>query len=120
MIIEKNVTKDHPRVCGEKEINRNIKYRPTGSPPRMRGKVPEWRYGFSTARITPAYAGKSRQGQESELKPWDHPRVCGEKNMSVHTISSNIGSPPRMRGKDTKICDNSARVRITPAYAGKS
>ena len=32
------VTKDHPRVCGEKEINKTVVHYRVGSPPRMRGK----------------------------------------------------------------------------------
>ena len=31
--------------------------------------------------ITPAYAGKSSYGSENLLKPTDHPRLCGEKEM---------------------------------------
>ena len=30
---------DHPRVCGEKKKGRKTQARPTGSPPRMRGKA---------------------------------------------------------------------------------
>ena len=52
--------RDHPRVCGEKLSISSAHISPTGSPPRMRGKV---RLAFSAApscRITPAYAGKRR------------------------------------------------------------
>ena len=50
--------RDHPRVCGEKEVHRSGLWVLTGSPPRMRGKdgAVDWevvQYG-----ITPAYAGK--------------------------------------------------------------
>ena len=34
-----DVTRDHPRVCGEKGLTFHQMLRPTGSPPRMRGKV---------------------------------------------------------------------------------
>ena len=51
-------SRDHPRVCGEKTHGTRGLARPSGSPPRMRGKersacrVRSWR------GITPAYAGK--------------------------------------------------------------
>ena len=50
---------DHPRVCGEKKHTSTKFRKHTGSPPRVRGKVPQFvdcrrRYG-----ITPACAGKS-------------------------------------------------------------
>ena len=53
------VSKDHPRLCGEKASTKAWELWGTGSPPPMRGK------GSSTAAyrtaqgITPAYAGKS-------------------------------------------------------------
>ena len=52
------VTGDHPRLCGEKHcVNCGIANVP-GSPPPMRGKDTPIRAAISTARITPAYAGK--------------------------------------------------------------
>ena len=50
---------DHPRACGEKACGQFPSHPQTGSPPRMRGKVPD---GYSLAAgggITPAHAGKS-------------------------------------------------------------
>ena len=66
----------------------------------MRGK------GYTTAaeseenRITPAYAGKRWEGLKMAQDFEDHPRLCGEKQL---TSSSGI-----------------QQIRITPAYAGKS
>ena len=51
--------KDHPRLCGEKfRIHLFITCQP-GSPPPMRGKVPQFYFSQIVYRITPAYAGKS-------------------------------------------------------------
>ena len=48
----------------------------------MRGKV-IIRAGFGVnGRITPAYAGKRRETLLFVLYEWDHPRLCGEKNVS--------------------------------------
>ena len=76
-------TRDHPRVCGEKEHQNRLHGPTIGSPPRMRGK--EIRVSFSSRwlRITPAYAGK-RPARWARLALWkDHPRVCGEKDLST-------------------------------------
>ena len=51
--------KDHPRVCGEKELRQAIAVQHIGSPPRMRGKVAMFCRAVRAHRITPAYAGKS-------------------------------------------------------------
>ena len=50
---------DHPRLCGEKRHFPNQNRRLRGSPPPMRGKAYLTSWHVSTARITPAYAGKS-------------------------------------------------------------
>ena len=54
------VHRDHPRVCGEKDLENPEQAPMEGSPPRMRGKdvfSSMWR---RYRGITPAYAGKSR------------------------------------------------------------
>ena len=77
------VSRDHPRVCGEKNGENGLTFHQMGSPPRMRGKV-----GWSAERsrpegITPAYAGKSFLRSSSQLLNGDHPRVCGEKTKKI-------------------------------------
>ena len=90
---------DHPRVCGEKRANRQTATTSEGSPPRMRGKVHASLVECAGVGITPAYAGKRRQDEETDPGREDHPRVCGEKAMSPVTSWVPQGSPPRMRGK---------------------
>ena len=77
----------------------SLSSRTAGSPPPMRGKVPE--QGLIRLRdgITPAYAGKS--------------------TLQKHLKSVNLGSPPPMRGKVLTVCLAQFFFRITPAYAGK-
>ena len=53
-----------------------------------------------TARITPAYAGKSSPGSAAGCHARDHPRACGEKCCRYHPVILVDG--------------------ITPAHAGKS
>ena len=53
------IMKDHPRLCGEKQLVTVFDARDVGSPPPMRGKVSATANLISDFRITPAYAGKS-------------------------------------------------------------
>ena len=82
------VTRDHPRVCGEKSRVCPRSDPGTGSPPRMRGKGSAPPRGHPLPGITPAYAGKSVSRILLYSRTWDHPRVCGEKR---------TGSGPRAR-----------------------
>ena len=94
------VTRDHPRLCGEKVMLFLVLAGYIGSPPPMRGKA------------------KEQPVEQVKIK--DHPRLCGEKPIRQKTVLRRKGSPPPMRGKDiTQIFFNSGK-RITPAYAGKS
>ena len=110
---------DHPRVCGEKQVNTVDTYPPAGSPPRMRGKAGKHRGHVPASRITPAYAGKSPGDENRQDAARDHPRVCGEKKIANSDELAVEGSPPRMRGKVLKNRVKSGQPRITPAYAGK-
>ena len=131
---------DHPRVCGEKSGCGSRSWYAPGSPPRMRGKgnvegvdlgaariTPAYagkshaqRGGAGGRRITPAYAGKSVAGDSGSRRERDHPRVCGEKDRRLRERGLQVGSPPRMRGKGTRVPWQRCGTRITPAYAGKS
>ena len=91
----------------------------SGSPPPMRGKVqlfpqvPQW------TGITPAYAGKSFRKTAVRHAIKDHPRLCGEKPVTLEKIPLIPGSPPPMRGKASSFLSLLSLFRITPAYAGK-
>ena len=69
--------------------------------------------------ITPAYAGKSLGCLFDRFSFWDYPRVCGEKCMVSSNGCCSSGSPPRMRGKDSRSHFGDVYGGITPAYAGK-
>ena len=112
--------KDHPRVCGEKMVDSRITRCWGGSPPRMRGKVIRFSNVNMYKGITPAYAGKREVLSTFDRSRRDHPRVCGEKRILLHSCSRLVGSPPRMRGKEKELVEDEEINRITPAYAGKS
>ena len=111
--------RDHPRVCGEKPTVPAVGTLLAGSPPRMRGKVCTSTADSAPQGITPAYAGKRRLPYSLFEHLKDHPRVCGEKSISILFAQLEEGSPPRMRGKVALHNNAPAPVGITPAYAGK-
>ena len=112
--------RDHPRVCGEKHRPTWMFPAHTGSPPRMRGKVLNEEETQQEIGITPAYAGKSMYRTTETLCCRDHPRVCGEKPVAMHSCTMTRGSPPRMRGKVGDDLFLLLFAGITPACAGKS
>ena len=113
------ISKDHPRLCGEKITQSPTQNTRVGSPPPMRGKVvPSGCFGF-WSRITPAYAGKSIKDKSGAVISRDHPRLCGEKDLPPVYSCQHAGSPPPMRGKAPRGTVLPDAVRITPAYAGK-
>ena len=134
-------TWDHPRVCGEEACMQCTLQGHGGSPPRMRGRVAAAARRDFLAGITPAYAGKRILSLSVAVRPWDHPRVCGEehKAFSDPALRRGItpayagksayppppldkvpGSPPRMRGRAPPHAVKRRPSGITPAYAGKS
>ena len=91
--------RDHPRPCGEKAAAIDDICLRLGSPPPMRGKAVGMADRAAALGITPAHAGKRYVRIKRESPSQDHPRPCGEKQNSSTKISSNLGSPPPMRGK---------------------
>ena len=111
--------RDHPRVCGEKfAIFAKFNLVP-GSPPRVRGKALDTSASHTISGITPACAGKSTVHFQRPAHIRDHPRVCGEKSVDGVGGYTFAGSPPRVRGKVSKLQIIQHRVGITPACAGK-
>ena len=94
------LSKDHPRLCGEKASHHTA--------------------CVHAARITPAYAGKSSPHLSGVFNSRDHPRLCGEKFFQYASALQMSGSPPPMRGKGIFFGIYAVIIGITPAYAGKS
>ena len=57
--------RDHPRVCGENALNRNLCASREGSPPRVRGKRRSNLLDTRQDGITPACAGKTPKDWKS-------------------------------------------------------
>ena len=114
------ISRDHPRVCGEKRRRTAGHIRHRGSPPRVRGKALHGRGRLPGGGITPACAGKSIRLSFFRYFSRDHPRVCGEKIFVPRKNIKTTGSPPRVRGKAVSSLIVPSASRITPACAGKS
>ena len=111
---------DHPRVGGEKKLIRKTLLTMLGSPPRGRGKGLCGPLENCAVGITPAWAGKRSLLTTPGRFPWDHPRVGGEKSHAPPAWETNMGSPPRGRGKVMGTVVIGRVEGITPAWAGKS
>ena len=115
-----SVNSDHPRVCGENMRRRLYGDIRSGSPPRVRGKLPINAPVPCPTRITPACAGKTHVYLTGDGDNTDHPRVCGENRRSLPMRILSSGSPPRVRGKLPSKHIILHYRRITPACAGKT
>ena len=92
----------------------------SGSSPRMRGTLRTCGSSTATPRIIPAYAGNTQVHMAGRVPLWDHPRVCGEHNMSRAGLAVNQGSSPRMRGTLDQCTPQRQNHGIIPAYAGNT
>ena len=90
----------HPRACGE---NR-----------RRQGHQPVHR------RFIPAHAGKTGVMARGRRPRPVHPRACGENMVRVARYADNLGSSPRMRGKQVHHAGGGVHGRFIPAHAGKT
>ena len=111
---------DHPRVCGEQWSSAAALRCLLGSPPRVRGTGAVVYARVHGLRITPACAGNRGLSPRFKLPDRDHPRVCGEQVEPRPPLSTNWGSPPRVRGTAPSSRCFPPKPRITPACAGNS
>ena len=115
-----SITEDHPRMGGEKPLSNVVCSTFSGSPPHGRGKVSFCHAAGFGLWITPAWAGKRHINVCEVCVSEDHPRMGGEKCLSVSSVWSRTGSPPHGRGKVPETYRYVAGYGITPAWAGKS
>ena len=112
-------SRDHPRIRGEKHYAQGGEITWAGSPPHTRGKALTGDEGLIIHRITPAYAGKSGEGDQIIAWQEDHPRMRGEKSLRFVPWTKAKGSPPHARGKGARRYGDHGRERITPRIRGE-
>ena len=86
-------------MCGE-NLNLSGTYLLTaGSPPHVRGKPATTAMKRLRVGITPACAGKTRLFDNERFIPKDHPRMCGENQITFHGLRHSHGITPACAGK---------------------
>ena len=111
---------DHPRGCGEHQLNHKIVAHYAGSSPRMRGARRRWPLSIRQAGIIPADAGSTSAPITVRVPHQDHPRGCGEHLSSLNVNWASAGSSPRMRGAPVHLTLLVVSVGIIPADAGST
>ena len=114
------MTRDHPRVCGEHHAFMTASRNPSGSSPRMRGAPCDAPGQLRDEGIIPAYAGSTRLSLINNVLIRDHPRVCGEHRLLYLFRFRFRGSSPRMRGALVVEVAGDGDAGIIPAYAGST
>ena len=115
-----DISADHPRACGEHPYSPSSKPSIRGSSPRVRGTRSVLVGGAPVVRIIPARAGNTERPSLASLRPTDHPRACGEHQVTQPAYGATSGSSPRVRGTPHRAPRLLARVRIIPARAGNT
>ena len=110
----------HPRVGGENLVDAAAGSSDAGSSPRGRGKLFHAFDEFPSARLIPAWAGKTSARRRCARRRWAHPRVGGENRVACLPSLATTGSSPRGRGKLEEGELSALITRLIPAWAGKT
>ena len=71
-------------------------------------------------RLIPAYAGRTYFDLVAEVAQGAHPRLRGADDVTTLTESPASGSSPLTRGGLTRRCVVCDKLRLIPAYAGRT
>ena len=113
-----SVTLDHPRVCGERDLEQADNSSINGSSPRVRGTAVRACRGVRDPRFIPACAGNGTSCTPCTSTRSVHPRVCGERPVEARIYSPPGGSSPRVRGTGGTGACGWRGCRFIPACAG--
>ena len=112
--------RDHPRVCGEHELDDWKGNAEGGSSPRVRGTRVAGARLQRARGIIPACAGNTQPRRAAFDCRRDHPRVCGEHTTTRISSGTTAGSSPRVRGTPQREEVLQAAGGIIPACAGNT
>ena len=110
----------HPRVGGENRSSSTSSPGRLGSSPRGRGKPRGNLSPPDASRLIPAWAGKTGPCGDGAHDDWAHPRVGGENVQNMDCDAIPRGSSPRGRGKPGIHHGTPVKLRLIPAWAGKT
>ncbi len=105
-------------MCGDDPLDVLADLVLTGTPPRVRGRLPQSNACVQRRGNTPARAGTTVALLRHLEKTAEHPRVCGDDRRISPIVSWSAGTPPRVRGRHQVNRPPDARDRNTPACAG--
>ena len=91
-----------------------------GSSPRLRGTLLFSLFSSSPFGIIPALAGNTCGSGVVPPASWDHPRACGEHELTLFDNGVALGSSPRLRGTRKREVAAWRGVGIIPALAGNT
>ena len=117
---EHKSNQDHPRACGEHNMDMEVFPSCSGSSPRMRGAPRGLSEGLPSRGIIPAHAGSTRCRPREDARSRDHPRACGEHSVAPWFTDTPLGSSPRMRGARRRRPASGQHEGIIPAHAGST
>ena len=116
----KQSKRDHPRMCGEHSALKDTNSENRGSSPHVRGTHLVLRELVHGAGIIPACAGNTLTCSCSSRRLWDHPRMCGEHEVSPVSPQLIQGSSPHVRGTPDEPFQTQMVEGIIPACAGNT
>ena len=113
-------SRDHPRMCGEHNMQEMGRACGRGSSPHVRGALTATFRPVDDLGIIPACAGSTAFQANDKVVFRDHPRMCGEHAaLNVEALAA-AGSSPHVRGAPWLGTSVSRSWRIIPACAGST
>ena len=107
-------------MCGEHRYRTlDMEYNP-GSSPHVRGALETSEETEVLTGIIPACAGSTQTHSKGAGLMRDHPRMCGEHNVSQRAHGFNTGSSPHVRGAPSAGQAQPVATGIIPACAGST
>ena len=108
----------HPHVCGDDNVRLGPAGGRFGSPPRVWGRLPRWRFAWRGARFTPTCVGTTQQPRRGRGAAPVHPHVCGDDTREAPPSFPTSGSPPRVWGRRRPVVIVVSVMRFTPTCVG--
>src|SRR5438445_820683 len=93
---------------------------PSGSPPRMWGRLVLAPATGPDPRFTPTHVGKTHNLNRNRRRPLVHPHACGEYGPWIGVAPPGAGSPPRMWGIRPTRRPVRRAGRFTPTHVGNT
>ena len=110
----------HPRIRGERAVERSVADAVPGSSPHTRGTRTPGPWPLGALRFIPAYAGNAETRTGGPSTGSVHPRIRGERSSAGTPHTLHLGSSPHTRGTPKEGADGEVIPRFIPAYAGNA